>query len=146
MWCPSANLCSDGLDRNKQTWLKSNCENDQVHVQGDPAQCELAKNSNKYIPGRGQDSSYNVYDNNKNGDNHYDDNHEDGYNDHVYGGHDQAKLKDKAKVHHAGIATLSIVIILVLTVCGWFVYAYFFPHTWSGQLLIKVFTTFWNCI
>ena len=40
--------------------------------------------------------------------------------------------------HHIGIATISIVITLVLSIFGWFVYAYFFPHTWSGQLLIKV--------
>ena len=36
MWCSSANLCSDGLDRNKQDWLKKNCERKQNHVGGDP--------------------------------------------------------------------------------------------------------------
>lgn len=40
--------------------------------------------------------------------------------------------------HHIGIATISIVLTLVLSICAWFIYAYFFPHTWSGQLLIKV--------
>ena len=37
-----------------------------------------------------------------------------------------------------GLATLIIFIVLVLTLFGWTGYAYFYPHTWSGQLLIKV--------
>jgi len=37
------------------------------------------------------------------------------------------------------MATLSIILTMIVVVCGWFVYAYIFPHTWSGQLLIKVF-------
>ena len=41
-------------------------------------------------------------------------------------------------VHHAGVATVTIVILLILTICGWFCYAYFFPHSCSGQFLIKV--------
>jgi hypothetical protein len=37
-----------------------------------------------------------------------------------------------------GIAATSIIVTLLLSVCVWAIYAYFFPHTWSGQLLIKV--------
>ena len=42
----------------------------------------------------------------------------------------------------ATITTISIVALIALSVMVWFVYAYFFPHSWSGQLLIKV--TIWN--
>ena len=38
----------------------------------------------------------------------------------------------------ATITTISIVALIALSVMVWFVYAYFFPHSWSGQLLIKV--------
>ena len=40
MWCNSAKLCSDGLDRNKQNWLKSNCDKDRNHVSGAPEVCD----------------------------------------------------------------------------------------------------------
>ena len=38
----------------------------------------------------------------------------------------------------ATITTISIVALIALSIMVWFVYAYFFPHSWSGQLLIKV--------
>jgi hypothetical protein len=39
MWCPTAKLCSDGYDRNKQEWLKRNCDKSQYHLNGDPDTC-----------------------------------------------------------------------------------------------------------
>jgi hypothetical protein len=41
-------------------------------------------------------------------------------------------------VSPGGLATLLVFIVLVVTLFGWTGYAYFYPHTWSGQLLIKV--------
>jgi hypothetical protein len=41
-------------------------------------------------------------------------------------------------VSPGGLATLIIFIVLVVALFGWVGYAYFYPHTWSGQLLIKV--------
>ena len=38
-WCPSANLCSDGFDRNKQKWLKQNCDKANSNLQGNPNIC-----------------------------------------------------------------------------------------------------------
>ena len=48
------------------------------------------------------------------------------------------KLSAKGNYQHATITTISIVALIAISVMVWFVYAYFFPHTWSGQLLIKV--------
>lgn len=39
---------------------------------------------------------------------------------------------------HLGIATLTTISLLFVLVFVWLCYAYFFPHTWSGQILIKV--------
>lgn len=39
---------------------------------------------------------------------------------------------------HAGVAFLAIMALLVASTIAWFGYAYFFPHSWSGRLLIKV--------
>jgi len=37
----------------------------------------------------------------------------------------------------AGV-TVAVIVCLILCVAGWVGYAYFFPHTTSGQLLIRV--------
>lgn len=39
---------------------------------------------------------------------------------------------------HISIATVVIVLLILTSIFAWFGYAYFFPHTWSGQMLIKV--------
>ena len=41
-------------------------------------------------------------------------------------------------VSPGGLASLIILMVLVVSLFGWTGYAYFYPHTWSGQLLIKV--------
>ena len=39
---------------------------------------------------------------------------------------------------HAGVAFVAMLCFLFAMSIAWFGYAYFFPHTWSGRLLIKV--------
>ncbi len=39
---------------------------------------------------------------------------------------------------HAGLVGLLLVLLVLATMAVWLCYAYFFPHTWSGQVLIKV--------
>ena len=39
---------------------------------------------------------------------------------------------------HAGVAFVAMLCFLFAATVAWFGYAYFFPHTWSGRLLIKV--------
>ena len=34
-WCPSMNICSDGVDRNRQFWLKK-CDSVNYHVREKP--------------------------------------------------------------------------------------------------------------
>ena len=50
-WCPSAKLCSDGYDRNKQKWLKQNCDKANSHLQGKAEICsENIHNRGNYYP------------------------------------------------------------------------------------------------
>lgn len=131
MWCNSAKLCSDGLDRNKQNWLKSNCDKDRNHVSGAPEVCDdpskFGWSDRDY-----QNPSYTIDDHQRN------DQITDNYNSDIGHGEDSDHFKDsKSNVHHTGVALLTIVIILIITMFGWCMYAYFFPHTCSGQLLIK---------
>ena len=39
-----------------------------------------------------------------------------------------------------GLVSLVITLLLIICLVGWVGYAYFYPHTWSGQILIKVAT------
>jgi len=130
-WCPSANLCSDGFDRNKQKWLKQNCDKANSNLQGNPNICSES------IHNRG---IYNNPDSNLDDfTNHIHDTHQE------YDHNDQKPFTDsKSNVHHAGVATVTIVILLILTICGWFCYAYFFPHSCSGQFLIKHRPSRWH--
>jgi len=141
MWCSSASLCSDGLDRNKQNWLKSNCEEQKNHVKGAPDVCDSAPKSSWSGSDRDYNPSYTIDDhpNNKN------DQRSDNYNTNIGHNEESDHFKDsKSNVHHTGVALLTIVIILIITIFGWCLYAYFFPHTCSGQLLIKYRPSRWH--
>jgi len=140
MWCDSANLCSDGLDRNKQSWLKSNCDEKQHQLQGDPGMCDNVQNRWSGSD-RDYNPSYTIDDHpiNKN------DQISDNYNTNIGHSEESDHFKDsKSNVHHTGVALLTIVIILIITIFGWCLYAYFFPHTCSGQLLIKYRPSRWH--
>ncbi len=49
-------------------------------------------------------------------------------------------MSNLASTVHAGLATLVVLLFVLLLLAVWLCYAYFFPHTWSGQMLIKVNT------
>jgi len=135
MWCDKANLCSDGFDRNKQDWLK-NCEKRNTHISGELENCDAAtkRDYHDYT-----NPTYTTDDDDRhNVDDH--DREEIGQDE----DHEHFKDNSKKKVHHTGVALLTIVIILIITICGWCLYAYFFPHTCSGQLLIKYRPSRWH--
>jgi len=139
MWCNSAKLCSDGLDRNKQNWLKSNCDKERNHVSGKPEVCDDKSKINSWSDRDYQNPSYTIEDHQRN------DQITDNYNSDIGHGEDSHHFKDsKSNVHHTGVALLTIVIILIITIFGWCLYAYFFPHTCSGQLLIKYRPSRWH--
>ncbi|KAF1760584.1 hypothetical protein GCK72_008833 [Caenorhabditis remanei] len=47
------------------------------------------------------------------------------------------KVKDE-KEAKGGVATLTMIVLVLLCFVAWLAYAYYYPHTTSGQLLIKV--------
>lgn len=150
MWCDKANLCSDGFDRNKQNWLK-NCEKRHSYISGKLENCDSAgkRDYHDYTNPtyKTDDDQHNSVDDHDREEIGQDEDHEhfkDSKNSENYSEYSMSLdffyffLFHFAEVHHTGVALLTIVIILVITICGWCLYAYFFPHTCSGQLLIKV--------
>lgn len=138
-WCPVAKLCSDGFDRSKQKWLKFNCDKPHKSYSINEATgsiTEMCSNDNRNFNGspHDYDPSFTTVD-----DDHLH-NHVEDFNT-----NDQEHFTDsKSNVHHAGVATITIVILLILTIIGWFLYAYFFPHSCSGQFLIKHRPSRWH--
>ena len=69
MWCSSAGLCSDGYDRNKQNWLKQDCDKKNHFVKGDPETCdntppESGIHSHDYNPSYTIDDDHRHFDRN----------------------------------------------------------------------------------
>ena len=61
-WGPLAKLCSDGFDRNKQQWLKKNCDKANSHLQGNPDVCsESINNRGNYYPENFDDHTNHIH-------------------------------------------------------------------------------------
>lgn len=147
MWCPKIKRCSDGMDRLRQTWLRNSCE--QLHHRKGEKECNVKLDTFPTGSGRrGGD-----YD----GHNTVSDRHGGGDDGDFHGhGHDystldsnsvhtQGKLKATSGHYQAGVVTtVALSLMLVLSCFVWFGYAYFFPHSWSGQLLIKYRPSHWQ--
>jgi len=133
-WCQKLGRCSDGMDRLRQEWLMAHCDEKNAKT---PQQCKAIKDNPQihkdYSGGSvGHDIDHPGYSG------------EIGYG--VESSNEVGKEKLSAKGHYeqATITTISIVALIALSIMVWFVYAYFFPHSWSGQLLIKYRPSRWQ--
>jgi len=155
MWCPDIRMCSDGMDRLRQTWLRAQCEN-RHHKKGERECADvIAPLPPHPSPNPRQGSGRVViggHDGHEGGMHGVSDND---FRHHTHG-HDystldsnhpgvHAKVKSTGGHYQAGlVTTVSLSLLLVLSCFVWFGYAYFFPHTWSGQLLIKYRPSHWQ--
>lgn len=135
-WCPNAASCSDGIDRRRQEWLTLGCDHRNIN---ESRYCDMYPNSsddaNSMTPSTSRtnvpmdgDSSNNVYRNS--------DKDTPSQESHI-------ETNGKNQIHFAVTALIVILVIAVLLFL-WLIYAYFFPHSWSGQLLIKYRPTRWH--
>lgn len=112
-WCPQLKRCSDGMDRARQKWLTNNCDKYKLD------KIQHCKNQQVDWPSsRSNSQSFEEPSSSS----------DDMVNEHQIAG---------PPVNPGGLVTLVISILLVMTFFGWIGYAYFYPHTWSGQILIK---------
>jgi len=152
MWCPELQRCSDGMDRLRQQWLMKSC--DRFHNRKGDKECDVKidNNANGNGGGGGRFGGGGSSRNDKSTvtDDVYQRQNYDTLSDasDVITGNSgltgQKKIKSYGGHYQAGIVTISIVSLMVLSLTVWFVYAYFFPHTWSGQLLIKYRPSHWQ--
>uniref|UniRef100_A0A1I7TFT6 PSI domain-containing protein n=1 Tax=Caenorhabditis tropicalis TaxID=1561998 RepID=A0A1I7TFT6_9PELO len=57
---------------------------------------------------------------------------------------DEWKKQPIDKETRGGVATLTMIVLLLVCIVGWLAYAYYYPHTTSGQLLIKYRPSRWH--
>jgi len=112
-WCPKLKRCSDGMDRARQKWLTNNCDKYKLDKK---QQC--SQQSIEWPNSRSNSQSFEEPSHTS---------------DEMVKDHHRAG----PPVNPGGLVTLVISILLVITFMGWIGYAYFYPHTWSGQILIK---------
>lgn len=55
---------------------------------------------------------------------------------------DEWKGHKKKEEPKGGVATLTMIVVFLVCIVAWLAYAYYNPHTTSGQILIKVSSTF----
>lgn len=111
-WCPKLKRCSDGMDRARQKWLTNNCDKYKLD--------KIQQCKNQQVDWPSSRSNSQSFEEPSPSD--------DMVNEHQIAG---------PPVNTGGLVTLVISILLVMTFFGWIGYAYFYPHTWSGQILIK---------
>lgn len=132
-WCQKVNRCSDGMDRLRQGWLMARCDEENAKTQN---QCKNIDKSKihtlltEYRDGHNHDG----FSGDRAGDYGVDSTNEVG----------KERLSATGNYQQATVTTISIFALIALSTMAWFVYAYFFPHTWSGQLLIKYRPSRWQ--
>ncbi|XP_071748535.1 plexin domain-containing protein 1 isoform X4 [Lepeophtheirus salmonis] len=127
-WCPKLQSCSDGVDRYLQKWLNSHCDYQNI---SDSLKCRYTDLKTTVQQVNIKDISTKAY------------------NSTEFDGHVNSSSSFNGKTDISSIARFNIVIVIILCVLViiaiiWFTYSYFYPHTWSGQLLIKYRPTKWQ--
>ncbi|KAK4328157.1 hypothetical protein Pmani_001431 [Petrolisthes manimaculis] len=116
-WCPRIGRCSNGLDRHRQEWLHNGCE--ALHAQS-LSECSDQTGSATTSPLSPISTDVNTF---------------------------AEATSMKVKTGGSSVGTVVGVVFLVamiLGVAGWITYAYFFPHSSSGQFLIKYRPSTWS--
>ena len=133
------------MDRNRQKWLTARCG--RQYAKGEKLDCsklneDIDDDDDDNDPNRvNTDSKYH----DRQG--YYGPSDDDfAYHDH---GHKDQLLKVEStsgQKHalHASLATVTIFSMILVACFVWCCYAYFFPHSWSGQMLIKYRPTRWQ--
>ncbi|KAK7080648.1 Plexin domain-containing protein 2 [Halocaridina rubra] len=118
-WCNKIGRCSNGLDRNRQDWLYNGCESHSVQNSNDCVGLEAPptwpSESDSSVDTFGQNANVEPY-----------------------------KKGGEGGTSVGGVVAVVFLVGLVLGIGGWVTYAYFYPHSASGQLLIRYRPSTWS--
>ncbi|XP_069690038.1 plexin domain-containing protein 2 isoform X1 [Periplaneta americana] len=136
-WCPVANRCSTGTDRNRQDWLHRGCDKSALkNVSQCPAPLNVTHTSqasrdgppNSIVEGETNSAAQ---------------------TDHIHSGDgstgEQSLMADRrVSMGISGVIGILFIIALVAGLGVWALYAYRNPHTASGQFLIRYRPSQWS--
>ncbi|XP_063852659.1 LOW QUALITY PROTEIN: plexin domain-containing protein 1-like [Scylla paramamosain] len=115
-WCDSISRCSNGLDRNRQEWLLNNCE---ARRTDDVSSCPPPSAQPDPSPETfGRDASVESF--------------------------TAAESEADGSSHVGVVIGVVFLVSLLMGVVGWITYAYFYPHSPSGQILIRYRPSTWS--
>ncbi|XP_066965867.1 plexin domain-containing protein 2 isoform X3 [Macrobrachium rosenbergii] len=153
-WCNKIGRCSTGLDRHRQDWLHQGCEN--LSIQ-DVDKCaglapppsypsnNLPRNSS--VDTFGQNASVEPYAKAPGSSGLDASEYKEGI---VTDGepetlaHTSGRGGDEGQTSVGGVVAVIFLLGLILGVGGWVAYAYFYPHSTSGQILIRYRPSTWS--
>ncbi|TRY79597.1 hypothetical protein TCAL_05909 [Tigriopus californicus] len=136
-WCPSAFSCSDGIDRRRQEWLTLGCDHrninesrfcDMYPKSPDDADAIVSSTSRTNVPMDGDSSNNNNENDSRDKDTPSQESH----------------TETNGNQIHFAVTALIVILVIAVLLFLWLIYAYFCPHSWSGQLLIKYRPTRWH--
>ncbi|KAJ9580217.1 hypothetical protein L9F63_004117, partial [Diploptera punctata] len=141
LWCPLANRCSTGTDRNRQDWLNKGCDKNKYENKD---QCPAVVTNTTDAP------SSNFVDDKTNSaaqtDHSSVHNRTHRSNKSIHTGTDDMFEYDEEAVSMGISGIIGILFIIALVACLgiWALYAYRNPHTASGQFLIRYRPSQWS--
>jgi hypothetical protein len=128
-WCPELKRCSDGTDRGRQEWIIKGCDKDHASYKHQE-DCSAPF----------QSTTTSTYQISPNGPRHNSIDHEDEHRSEAV---HKVKAPETQGMGTAGVIGVLFLIMLVFGGVGWAFYAYLYPHSPSGQLLIRYRPTQW---
>ncbi|OXA58296.1 plexin domain-containing protein 1 [Folsomia candida] len=138
-WCPKLNRCSSGWDRQRQDWMLNNCDKENVHVQL-PKYCPAGGFTFNYSNPTTSSSRHDDIDSNHDTPNFPDHRQFKPETSQVQ----KSKTSDSGGTSAGGVIAILFFVIVIFASVGWLAYAYFYPHTTSGQLLIRYRPSQWT--
>ncbi|PSN50552.1 hypothetical protein C0J52_03515 [Blattella germanica] len=135
LWCPLANRCSTGTDRNRQDWLNRGCDKSSI---SNPEKCPAVPTNvsqNTLSPTSGISNHIGEGETNSAA-----------QTDHTGENTGDVSIAhgDNVTVGISGIIGILFIVVLVASLGIWALYAYRNPHTASGQFLIRYRPSQWS--
>ena len=154
-WCEAVKRCSDGIDRQRQSWVQNGCTAikgtvcpaGEVTISSGKTEINIFTNkgtevskslSNITTSERASSSVYNV-DESTNSNDAFDSNEAAA---HLV--HNEENSEKQSNVSAGAIATILVFLVVVIAVSVWVFYAYKNPQSSSGQFLIKYRPSQWT--
>ncbi|CAL8110537.1 unnamed protein product [Orchesella dallaii] len=131
-WCPAANRCSNGTDRLYQDWTQKGCDKPRGNISSESLCSSIRRDASSTYNTSSDHGHYEDFDHDHHGS-------EEKITEYVK----KVKAPESEGMSASGVIGVMFLLMLVFGAVGWLAYAYFFPHSPSGQMLIRYRPSQW---